>query len=90
MSTHEISCPKCGAALNGDSLFCNYCGAAVTDVRDLLKEQEKNRLHKERVETDMAKKKQEMKSDKRGFIFAMLFMIVGLGAIIFMCMMAMR
>ena len=85
MSESNINCPKCGASLKGDSLFCNYCGTAIADIRDILKKQEENKLEKERaaieksrIEAQMRRDAQQHRADKARYIGAAIFLFVAI------------
>ena len=86
----DIKCPKCGAAVSGDSLYCNYCGAAITDVRDLLKKKAELNLQKEENDEELRVEQSKHKMHQAKSFTDILILIIGLGAIIFMCLMASR
>ena len=97
MNESTINCPKCGASLKGDSLFCNYCGTAITDIRDLLKKEAETKLEKERIDKEKEKLDKELqirmaihKAEKTRYITGTIAMVLGLGLILFMCIMASR
>ena len=88
MSNSDIKCPKCGASVKGDSLYCNYCGSALTDVRDLLKKQAENEVYKDKINADLKLEKEKNSSMNATYIFLGIFSIVMLGFIFAMCYMA--
>ena len=90
MSNTSINCPKCGASLNGDSLYCNYCGTAITDVRDLLKKKAELELQKKENDEQLRKEMVQHKLSQRKMILDLIFAALGMGVIIFMCLMASR
>lgn len=101
MSNTSINCPKCGGTIKGDSLYCSYCGAALMDVRDILKKQAELNIKRQENDEDIRHQKaktdqylriEETKNsaDKARYTFATVFMIIGIGAILFMCLIATR
>lgn len=85
---NEIKCPKCGAAINGDSLYCNYCGAAVTDVRDLLKKKAEIELEKQQLSDKNQYERNNARSQLIKDLPRYIALILGLLVILFMCLMA--
>ena len=90
MNNININCPKCGASLNGDSLYCNYCGTAITDVRDLLKKKAEMELHKQENEEQLRLEKEKHQMLQGQMLLKIIFLVIGLGTVLFMCIMASR
>lgn len=62
MINKNITCPKCGASISGESLFCNFCGSAITDVTDILKEKAHLEIQKEKTENVLKVEKESRRS----------------------------
>ena len=90
MSDINISCPKCGASIDGKSLYCNYCGTAITDVRDLLLKQAKIDLQQKENDEKLRLETQKHKMAQRQMILKLVFLALGIGVVLFMCIMASR
>lgn len=90
MNSTNINCPKCGASLKGDSLYCNYCGTAITDVRDLLKKKAEIELQKQENEEQLRLEKAKNHMIQGQMLLKIIFLVIGLGTILFMCIMASR
>ena len=85
---NEVKCPKCGAAINGDSLYCNYCGAAVTDIRDLLKKKAELDMEKQQLEDKSDYERNSAKSQLIKTLPHYIALILGILVVLFMCLMA--
>lgn len=90
MNSTQINCPKCGASLNDDSLYCNYCGTAITDVRDLLKKKAEMELQKQENEEQLRLEKEKHQMLQGQMLLKIIFLVIGLGTVLFMCIMASR
>ena len=85
---NEIKCPKCGAAISGDSLYCNYCGAAVTDIREILKKKAELDIEKQQLTEKTSYERKSAKSQMMKDLPRYITLILGLLVILFMCLMA--
>ena len=90
MSSTSINCPKCGASLSGDSLYCNYCGTAIADVRDLLKKKAELELQKKENEEQLRKEMAQHKMKQRQNFSDIAILLIGSAVILIMIFMASR
>ena len=97
MSNMNISCPKCGASLTNDSLFCRFCGTPIADVTEILKEQEKLKIQKEKNEDELRTQiglheleERNQRYELRRMILGSICLFIAMGFIIFIVIMATR
>lgn len=86
--SNKVSCPKCGASLSEDSYFCNYCGTALVDMQSIIKKRAELAIQKEADDEKFYHHQRMERLQLPRMIMATIFIAIGLGALIFMGIMA--